>query len=446
MKLNPDDIKILDDKKPLDLFTQSTKSDRTRYVYMCKLRQILCDYLEDVLSGTFEERVAEILDKGRKEPAWTLGLMIELACMLQERTKLERDDPEYLSPTSINTNFAPLKKIFVVNDVALPWNRIRATFPEIKTYDTRGWTKDEVHKILRHARGAIDRAIILVMASSGVRIGGMELKWGHIIPIYDEGGRLRKGGSVLEEDASKSVVCAMLRVYANTNHEYEAFITPEAYVAVQDYLAVWSREAGREPEPDDPFLKKAGSSVIGLTCDGIKQRAYKAIWSTGLRGSKTKKGARYDVPGMNGFRRFCNKALKDAKSDDSTLSSLIKKERMLGHVGLDKMDRSYFKTNMLEVAKEYLSAVPNLTIYGTGHGRIADVGADGTKQVPVTGVRNADAPGAKASADRNAGGPGLTPESPCPTCKRACGIHTEKEFKRCLVQFTEKTRSNRSDT
>ena len=445
MKLNPDDIKILDEKEPLDLFTQSTKSVRTRYVYRCKLRQILCDYLEDVLSGTFEERAEQLLDLGRKEPAWTRGLMMELAHRLRERTELEKDDPEYLSPTSNNTNFAPIKKLFAANDVPLSWSRIRSTFPEIKMYDTRGWTHGEIRKILRHARGAIDRAIILVMASSGVRIGGMELKWGHIIPIYDEGGKLREGRSMLEEDASKQVACAMLRVYANTYDEYEAFITPEAYEAAQDYQAVWAREAGREPKPNDPFLKKAGPSVMGLTSDGIKQRVYKAIWSTGLRGSETKEGARYDVPGMNGFRRFCNKALKDAKSDDSTLSSLIKKERMLGHAGISKMDKNYFKTNMLEIAKEYLGAVPNLTIYGPGHERIADVGADGTKPIPTTGVHNADAPGAKPSTDKNAGGPGLTPESPCPTCKRACGIHTEKEFKRCLVQFTEKTRSNRSD-
>ena len=445
MKLNPDDIKIPDDEKPLDLFTQSTKSDRTRYVYRCKLRQILCDYLEDVLSGTFEERVVQLLDLGREKPAWTCSLMIQLVCLMRDRTKLEKDDPDYLSPISINTNLAPLKKIFVANDVPLAWNRIRSTFPEMKTYETRGWKRDEIRMILRHARGAIDRAIILVMASSGVRIGGMELKWRHIIPIYDEGGKLREGRSVLEEDASKQVACAMLRVYANTHDEYDAFITPEAYVAVQDYRAVWAREAGREPEPNDPFLKKAGPSVIGLTHNGIKQRAYKAIWSTGLRGSETKEGARYDVPGMNGFRRFCNKALKDAKSDDSTLSSLIKKERMLGHAGISKMDKNYFKTNMLEIAKEYLGAVPNLTIYGPEHGRIADVGADGTKPIPTTGVRNADAPGAKPSADRNAGGAGLTPDSHCPTCKRACRTHTEKEFKRCIVQFTEKTRSNRSD-
>ena len=442
MKLNPEKIKTSDERKPLDLFTQGTKSERTRYVYKCKLRQILCEYMEDVFSGTFGERAEQLLDLGREKPKLTCGLMVELASMLRERTELEKDDPEYLSPTSINANFAPLKKLFVVNDVALPWNRIRASFPEMTMYETGDWTRDDIRRMLRHARGAVDRAIILVMASSGVRIGGMELKWGHIVPIYDEGGRLREGKGMLEEDDSKPVACAMLRVYAGNFAEYAAFITPEAYEAAQEYRTVWAREAGREPTPSDWFIKKAGPSAAGLTHDGIKQRVYKAIWSAGLRGSETKEGARYNVPGMNGFRRFCNKALKDAKSDDAPLSSLIKKERMLGHTGLVKMDRNYFKSNMLEIAKEYLSAVPNLTIHGTGHGRTADAGADGTRPAPVTEVRGADAPGARPSAGKNASGTPLTLESPCPNCKRKCGAHTKDEFKRCRDQL-EKTQPSR---
>ena len=445
MKVNPDDIVTSDDKKQLDLFMQSTKSERTRYVYTCKLRQILCEYLEDVLSGTFKERAEQLLDLGRNKPAQASGIMRALAGALRKRTEKDKKDAEYLSPTSINANFAPLQKLFVVNGVALPWRRIRDTFPEVETYDTRGWTRDEIRKMLRHARGAVDRAIILVMASSGVRIGGMELKWGHIVPIYDEGGKLREGKSMLEEDASKPAACAMLRVYANTFAGYAAFITPEAYEAVQDYRAVWAREAGREPKPGDWFIKRAGPSVAGLTHDGIKQRAYKVIWSAGLRGSEVKEGARYNVPGMNGFRRFCNKALKSAKSGDSTLASLIKKERMLGHSGPIKLDKNYFKTNPLEIAKEYLSAVPNLTIHETGSGRIADVGADGTEPAPTTGVHNADAPGARPSAGKNASGTPLTPDSPCPNCKRACGVHTAEEFERCLVQLA-KTMSNQPGT
>ena len=127
-------------------------------------------------------------------------------------------------------------------------------------YETRGWTRDEIRRMLRHARGAVDRAIILVLASSGVRIGGMELKWGHIVPIYNEGGRLREGRGMLEEDASKPVACAMLRVYASTFAEYAAFITPEAYEAVQDYRAVWAR-GGRARAETERSVHQEGRAV-----------------------------------------------------------------------------------------------------------------------------------------------------------------------------------------
>lgn len=437
MKLKRERIKRSGDRKPLDLFTQGIKSERTRYVYKCKMRQILFEYMGEIFSGTFEERAAELLDKGREDPDWTCGLMLELAHALRERTTLEKGDPEYLSPTSINATFAPLKKLFVANDVALPWQLIRSTFPEMEMYETRGWTRDEIRKIFRHARGAIDRAIMLVMASSGVRIGGMELKWGHIIPFYDDGKDLREGKSVLEEeDTSKPVACAMLRVYANTFAEYATFITPEAYEAVQDYRAVWAREAGREPKPDDPFIKKAGLAVEGLTHDGIKQRAYKAIWNAGLRGSEMKKGKRYNVPGMNGFRRFFNKTLKDAKSNDSPISSLTKKERMMGHAGLIKLDVNYYKIDSLELAKEYLNAVPNLTIYGIWNGRPADspegsnISRDETKPDPTPNSPGTTAP--------NAGGGIIMTDTPCPICGRNTGDHKRKEYQVCAIEALKK--------
>ena len=65
---------------------------------------------------------------------------------------------------------------------------------------------------------------------------------------------------------------------------------------------------------------------------------------------------------MNGFRRFWNKTCKESLSRDSPLGSLIKKEFMMGHTGLIKLDKNYFKTHTLELAEEYLNAIPNLTI------------------------------------------------------------------------------------
>ena len=428
-----EDIKPLGDENPLDLFTRGIRAEQTRYVYTCRLKQILCKYFEDVFSGTFEERVVLLLDKGRIDPDWTCSLMIELAYKMSERTKLGKDNPKYLSPTSINTIFTPIRKLFSTNGVVLPWSRIRATFPELEGHDTRNWTRDEIRKMLRHSHGAKDRAIILVMASSGVRIGGMELKWRDIVPVYDEGGSLREGEYVLEKDASKPVACAMLRVYANTPAEYAAFITPEAYGAVQEYRAVWGREAKREPMPDDPFIKKAGQSVARLDHNGIKQRAYKVIWSAGLRGSEMKNGKRYNVPGMNGFRRFCNKGLKDARTDDAPVSSLIKKERMLGHGRLIALDAHYYKIPTMELAREYMNAVPNLTIHegglpaGSPSWRTG-IGMGGTGQDPVPGRHDAGAPNAEPSTGKEADHATSTPDSPCPNCGRKNRAHQREEY------------------
>ena len=82
----------------------------------------------------------------------------------------------------------------------------------------------------------------------------------------------------------------------------------------------------------------------------------------GFRPPLEKGHRRYDVPTMNGFRRFWNKTCKEGLSKDSPLASLIKKEFMMGHVGLVKLDRNYFKTNVPELAEEYLAVAHDLTI------------------------------------------------------------------------------------
>jgi len=152
----------------------------------------------------------------------------------------------------------------------------------------------------------------------------------------------------------------MLRIYQGTNYSYPAFVTPEAYEALMDYKSDWAREIGREPKAEDPIFKKEGTILKRTTPVGVKKRVERMIKRAGLRDKI--KGKRYEVPIMNGFRRFWNKTCKESLSRDSPLGSLIKKEFMMGHTGLIKLDRNYFKTHTLELAEEYLNAIPNLTI------------------------------------------------------------------------------------
>ena len=197
------------------------------------------------------------------------------------------------------------------------------------------------------------------MQVSGIRAGGFDLNWQDLTPVYQIDDQLKFEITESEEE-SASIACAMLRIYQGTNFGYPAFITPEAYDALMDYKSDWTREIGREPKEEDPIFKKEGTILRRTTPVGVKKRVERMIKRAGLR--EKIKGKRYEVPIMNGFRRFWNKTCKESLSRDSPLGSLIKKEFMMGHTGLIKLDRNYFKTHTLELAEEYLNTIPNLTI------------------------------------------------------------------------------------
>lgn len=357
MRLTKKDIVRMKDASPLDLFRQAIKSEETLDKYERTLRQVTCEFFGDVLEdGTFEERVAQLVQQGREEPLWARDLLISLSAKLRERTRLDRDDKQYLNPDSFANYFKPIKKLFEMNDVPVLWSRIYATYPEPDNRPiSRGWTREEIALMLEHAGDAMDRALILVLASSGVRVGGLDLNWGDVRPIYTVDGRL-----TMDPGVDGKVACAVLDVYSGSAESYNAFITPEAHLALQRYGRMWQKSKNRQPRPDDPvFITHSGVPKRARPVS-IRKRLTRVVNNAELRGAK--KGKRYDVPIIQGFRRFFNKTCKDALSDDSRVSSLIKKEYMLGHQGLVKLDQNYYKTDAIELATAYAEIVPDLTI------------------------------------------------------------------------------------
>ncbi|MDH5431117.1 MAG: integrase [Nitrosopumilus sp.] len=360
MKITKEEFQRIGEESPLELFHQGIKAKETREKYTRTLRHVLCKIFEDILEGDFEERVKQFVKHAKEDPDWTRDLLLNLSMKLKERTILSKEDSDYLNPSSIDNYFKPIKKLFDMNGVVISWNRVYATFPEQDNVsDSRGWTRDEIQKMLKFANGSIDRAIILVSASSGIRAGGFDLNWQDLTPVYQVDDQLKFEITESEEDDAV-IVCAMLKIYQGTSFNYPAFITPEAYEALMDYKSDWTREIGREPKEQDPIFKKEGTILRRTTPIGVKKRVERMIKKAGLRDKI--KGKRYEVPIMNGFRRFWNKTCKESLSKDSPLGSLIKKEFMMGHTGLIKLDRNYFKTHTLELAEEYLNAIPNLTI------------------------------------------------------------------------------------
>ena len=361
---------------PLDLFWQGIRSEATKKYYTQMLRRILCDILEDVLEGTFEQRAGQFVRMVSDEPDRALSLLLQISKKLRGRTELPHGHADYMNPSSMKGYFKPVKKLLDMNDVSMKWKRVYATLPELDNVsESRGWERREIALMLRHAKSMRNRAIMLVAASSGIRLGGFEsLRWSDLRPLYrGADGRIGLGGGGDDDDDDGggggggrrgAPACAMLTVYARTSASYPAFITPEAYAAVTEYRdGVWARDVGRPPRPHEPIFKKGGAgkpAAIGTYAIGMN--VVRMARAAGLRVPGRKLNKRFDVPVMNGFRRFWNKACKESASGDSSLAALIKKEYMMGHVGLVSLDRSYFKTHVTELAEEYALSVPALTI------------------------------------------------------------------------------------
>ena len=362
MKLKKNRGRSISDEDPLKLFHAAIKSDVTDKDYTSRLRQILCDVLETVLKGTFEERVKEFVEIGRNNPDKMLGILVELSAIMRERTKKDRKDADYMNPSTIPNYFSPIKKLLTANDVSVNWKRVTNSFPELDNVNkTQGWTREDIRLMLDHTKNARNRALILTLASSGVRRGGVLLRWGDLTPIYDMDGKMVK-----EEDLKGRVSgepeCAAVNVYRRTPEEYVTFITPEAYRTIMEYAAEWEADVGKKPKDDDPIFKSNSKVLNGLTASGINNIIRETALSAGVWMNHPDNPRRGEIPTLNGFRRFFNKTMKDAPSRESSLSILMKVELMMGHKDLLSLDSSYYKTNPQELAYTYVNAVPNLTI------------------------------------------------------------------------------------
>jgi len=257
------------------------------------------------------------------------------------------------------------QKLFKMSKIVISWDRVHSLYPEQEIRDeTREYTYDEIRKMLSHSR-TMDKVLILLASSSGIRAGAFNFKWKHLFPVYHYQDRYCWEDQDVTESVVRDgkVVCALIRIYANSISEYFAFTTPEFWKAVLAYKETWIEETGKEPRPEDTFFKRVGSPFTNSLNDiGIRKRMQRIVKEAGLRTPLAVGKRRHKVPLFNGFRRFFNKANKKSLSQGSMLASLILKENMMGHTGLIKLDKNYFKSHVNELIDEYLLSVPNLTI------------------------------------------------------------------------------------
>ena len=364
--LNPNDIEEIDNAHPLERFRRGIKTADTLRSYNSALKCVLCTALSNVLHGTYEERAAEFVEIGKKDPVKVRNIITQLVKAWKKYAMLDPLDPKHMSPGTIRVNLNPIKKLLDMNDVVPAWKMVYEMCPETNHGGpSPGWTREEIREMLSVTTSRMMRAIVLVLASSGVRRGGLELKWGDIDPVYLKDGEPVAGEDAPEMRGTAEPVCTMMRVYDDSSEKYITFMTPEAYKALMEYKTEWEDETGKAPGSEDPIFKKNGNKPIQMKCNSISYRLRTIAIKSGVRKLSDKKGKSYRVPISNGFRRGFNKTLMDVPSG-GTLGVFQRKEYMLGHRGSRGVDHVYYYAKPMELATDYLRAVKKLTVTNEG--------------------------------------------------------------------------------
>ena len=366
-KISKNDFEEISDN-PLENFRAGIKSEQTRERYERILHGYLMNTLSEIIEGeTFEDKIQTLVNKSKKEPAWAMQILTNILMGLRKRTQLTPKNPEYYSPNSLRNDFKPFKKLFDMNDIPLVWKKIYSMYPEkinTNVLKTRAYKLEEIRTMLEHCNNPMEKSVILVHVSSGIRPDAFDFTWEDVQPIFRKDGKLILNQTELETNAE--LVCATITIYKRSDSEIPAFITPEAYHSLMEWKKEYAHDIGHEPKDSDPVFKSKGFMPKQITTGGLNSRIFKLLRRANLIKPHLEKGLRRgEVPRRYGFRYFFNQQCRNSVSSDGVLGSLIKKEYMMDHKGLASFDRSYFKSNIEDLIKEYLFCVPNLTISPT---------------------------------------------------------------------------------
>ena len=224
------------DNEPYQNFINTLKSEYTKKTYRKSLRNFLsflniqdydCSKLLEYDIKTIENYIRDYI--------------------LDMRTK--RD----LSPASIDCHCAALKHFFDINDVDLRWSKKLIKFKGSKDdyyynnnnnkknkktrNEIRAYTLEEIQKLFNSAQDQRTKIMIVLMASSGIRIGTfLSLRIRNLIPIDKYG-------------------IYQIIVYENTSSQHYTFCSQECRKEIDNYLEYRKRN-GEIMRPESPLIRE----------------------------------------------------------------------------------------------------------------------------------------------------------------------------------------------
>jgi integrase len=293
----------------LELFFNSIKSEATRSKY----RSYWKKYLE--LTGmTVKELIAE------KDPRIIEKQIIDLIIKMKNEGK---------NWGSIHNYVSMILAFYKINDIVLNVAKIRKFMPEQRRVKKdRGYTHEEISKVLEFC-DIRTRVIVLLMASTGMRIGALPLL------------------KICNIDNYK------ITVYENDREEYFTFMTPECKQAVDNYIDMRLRYG--EKINDDSYLIREQFDIRDKFAIAKSRSLSRETLLWKLKAiAKRSNVKNKQVPVAHGFRKFFTTQLVNSKLNPEI------REMLLGHkIGLAS---AYYRPSEQDMFLEYEKAVNLLTI------------------------------------------------------------------------------------
>jgi len=235
-----------------------------------------------------------------------------------------------MSVNSIPYYMSGIKSFLEHNEIELKWKAIRKYYPETKNNTFRSYTIEELRRLLALADRR-EKVILLLMASSGIRVGAIpDLKFKHLQEI--EGG------------------LGKLHIYADSRNDcYWTICSPECVAAIADYRR-YRVEQLNEEITDESSIVRDAYKIRPILVGTVRKTIWELFKKTDLNGD--------ELQPDHACRKFFNTVCINAGMNHTI------KECLLGHsVKLD--DVYYDLTNertLKQVIAEYEKALPELTI------------------------------------------------------------------------------------
>jgi integrase len=238
-----------------------------------------------------------------------------------------------------------IKKWFELSGVKVDWERIEFPSGAEGSEADRAPSKEELKNLLNHASSARDRAAIMVLTSSGLRVGTMlSLKVGDVdFDSYPDVAKIK-----VERRRGRKFVG---KRRGSQGKMFFTWITDEARKALLEYLEERKR-AGETLTPDSPLFEDSQGQGKFVTLENFERVWYRLLKRAGL----DEKSHRQYMLHVHTLRKYFR---SNCVGVDPSY-----RETWMGHKA-GYLDESYFRAEEERHLTEYRKAIPHLTVYAT---------------------------------------------------------------------------------